>query len=383
MFNQSRSLGALALLISVSAASSALAESGDLLWQFQTNGSISGGLEVNGDAVYFGSDDGHLYALDVTTRELNWKFSTSAMVRSAPAFYGRQVLFTSDDGYLYSVDKHNGERLWQFDLQDGQLDRYPPAAYAPWEFDWGKSSPVTIGNRVYVGSADGHLYAIDARDGSLLWKFQAADRVRGTPVVHGNWVYFSSWDHNVYALDATTGNLRWKQSTGDRIVSSPAYIEGKIIIGSRDANLYTWNAKTGEQIWNLAYSGGSWVESSAVAGETEGTFFIGSSDARKLFKFNTNSGAEVWSFSTTGWTWGTPRVANGTVYIGSTGVENAGRPIDGGFFAVDAQSGELRWSYQPAKSDAYLSGGVLGTPAVVGGQVFVGDLDGTVYVFEE
>lgn len=361
----------------------ASAASGDLLWRFKTEGAIWGDVKAEGGRVYFGSDDGHFYALDVRDRSLLWKFSTNGIVRSAPAIAGGKILFSSDDGRLYCLDRRTGKLQWAFDLGDADSVRKLPADVEPFDYDWGKSSPVVTGRSVFIGSANGHLSAINLSSGKLLWQYQAGDRVRGAPAVHDKRVYFSSWDNRVYALKAHTGELIWRQETGGRIVSAPAIIEGKVILGSRDARLYAWDAETGKPEWTHEYTDGSWIESTAVPGRERNRFFIGSSDAFKLSKFDLTNGKEIWAFDTKGWTWGTPVVSRGTVYIGATGADNNWQPTMRGFYAVDADTGTLRWSYKPAHISGYVHGGVHSAPAVSHGQVFVGDLDGTLYVFEE
>ncbi len=364
------------------AVSSAYGASGDLIWSFKTNGAIWGNIKVTGNTIYFGSDDGHLYALNAQTRTLQWKFATRDRIRATPAFAGQGVFFSSDDGYIYALHKDSGELLWKYNLGDGEAVRNLPAYEATSDFDWGKSSPVVKGHSLYVGSADGHLYALNATSGDLLWKFKAKDRIRSNPVAQGNRVYFGSWDHSVYALDGRTGELLWKQKTGGRIVSTPLLMDGRVIVGSRDAQLYAWNAKSGETEWVYRYPNGSWVESSGIAGD-EGTFFLGSSDARKVSKFNTATGEEAWSFPIDGWGWATPTLANGILYIGTTGADEYWQQIKRSFYAVDVQTGQLRWSYEPKPVTGYVHGGVHSSPAVKGARVYVGDLDGHLYVFEE
>lgn len=373
---------AAAAAISVFMTVSALAASGDLIWRFETRGAIWGDVALQGETAYFGSDDGHMYALKVKEKTLVWRYKTGGFVRSKAAFHGPRVYFTSDDGFLYALQKHTGQLLWKFDLGDGALTRNLPSNDPPGDFDWGKSSPVVRGKHLYVGSATGSVYALDTRNGSVLWRFQATDRVRGAPTVAGNLVYISSWDKHVYALRRDSGHLQWKQAVGDRIVSTPAVIDGRLIVGARDAMLHAWQAKTGEYAWTYTHKDGSWVESSAVAGDGK-TFFIGSSDGRKLSKFSSATGAEIWSFATTGWTWGTPVVANGRVYVGSTGTTQAWQPLKGGFFAIDARTGKELWRYEDFPTTGYVDGGVNSAPAVAFGRVLVGAVDGNLYVFEE
>ena len=69
-------------------------------------------------------------------------------------------------------------------------------------------SPVIVDGTVYVGSTDGVLYALDAKQWGVKWTFRTGDAIRYAAAVWNNHVYFSSRDNYVYALDAKTGELK-------------------------------------------------------------------------------------------------------------------------------------------------------------------------------
>jgi polyvinyl alcohol dehydrogenase (cytochrome) len=100
-------------------------------------------------------------------------------------------------------------------------------------------SQVTVaGSRVFVGSRNGILYALDAQTGCIAWAFEAAAGIRSTPVLGrvsaGEVaVFFGDAYANVYALDAATGSERWKV----KVEAHPdAMITGGIAF--RDGRLY-------------------------------------------------------------------------------------------------------------------------------------------------
>jgi len=71
---------------------------------------------------------------------------------------------------------------------------------------------VVGGSSVYVGSADGCLYAFAAGDGSQIFApFCTGQKIWSTPAVSSGVVYFGSMDKKVYAIDAATGESRWPQ----------------------------------------------------------------------------------------------------------------------------------------------------------------------------
>jgi eukaryotic-like serine/threonine-protein kinase len=78
---------------------------------------------------------------------------------------------------------------------------------------------VICGRRVFIGSDDGLLYALDARNGKLFWKFQTAERVSSTPAAFGNKVTFISFDGYVCCLNQKSGKEIWKFKTaGEKVL---------------------------------------------------------------------------------------------------------------------------------------------------------------------
>ena len=82
-----------------------------------------------------------------------------------------------------------------------------------WKFKTGgpiHASPVIANGILYVGSTDGKLYALDAKQWGIKWVFDAGDAIRYAATVLGNKVYFSARNNKVYALDAKTGEKLWE-----------------------------------------------------------------------------------------------------------------------------------------------------------------------------
>ena len=132
---------------------------------------------------------------------------------------------SSYDDSLTAVDVKSGAERWKY-FTEGPI-RFAPAAWK---------------DRVFVGSDDGCLYALRARDGALLWKHAGAPRdrkilgnsrlintwpARGGVVVAGDTVYYTAgiWPFMgvfLYALDAETGAVRWgNDGSGSMYITQP------------------------------------------------------------------------------------------------------------------------------------------------------------------
>src|SRR5580704_6281184 len=95
--------------------------------------------------------------------------------------------------------------------------------------------PTVVGGRVFTGSNDGTVYALDARSGCLYWTYQAKAMVRNAVVVGpGARAYFGDLESNVYAVDANTGTLIWQKKVDrqpyTRITGTMKLYDGRLYV---------------------------------------------------------------------------------------------------------------------------------------------------------
>jgi outer membrane protein assembly factor BamB len=345
---------------------------GTVLWTIQTAGAIYSSPAVAEGMVYFGSDDGWLYAAEAGSGKVKWKFETQGLVRSRPALAEGTLYFVSDDGNLYALDVASGAETWRIDIGNDLLVRVLPVER---QWDYLQSSPAVAEGVVYAGSADGNLYAVDAWTGKEKWQFATQARVRSSPAVAEGLVYVGSWDGHIYAVDTQTGQETWHFDTRGAywpVQPSPTVVDGIVYCGSRNPWLYALDAKNGKQLWRYPYNG-SWVESSATV--VDGIVYVGSSDSQVLNALDAKTGALKWDFHGTAYFWSSPAFADGVVYIGGMYYS---QPF---FYAVNAQTGQEKWKLSTGKTlekGSTLSG-VVSSPAVADGLVFFGGLDGKLY----
>jgi outer membrane protein assembly factor BamB len=248
----------------------------------------------------------------------------------------------------------------QFRGDAAHVGVYPGAAptlhAVKWRFHTkGKifSSAAVADGIVYVGSNDGSVYALRARDGVLVWKHATHGTVNSSPAVVNGLLYVASLDGYVYALDATDGTLRWRFKTqGERRFSAPG-IHGIAPRKQIDPDPFD-----------------VFLSSPAVA---DGTVYIGSGD-HYVYALAAGSGALRWKFRTGNVVHATPAVANGLVYIGSW---------DRSLYALDAHTGRVRWSYQTGDdTQIYNQVGIEGSAAVSGDSVYFGCRDSFFYALD-
>ena len=186
---------------------------------------------------------------------------------------------------------------------------------------------------MYVGSFDGHLYAIDAESGALRWKF------------------------------ATQGvSIDLEEAGYDRrsVQSSPAVTADLVVVGCRDGRLYGIERATGKERWNFDHQISWVVGSPAIAGDRA---IVGSSDGRFVHAVELATGKELWRHRTDSNALSSPARAGDVVVLGDG---------SGAVMAFDVSTGRELWRF--LAGDA-----VHATPLVRDGRIYVGSDEGKIY----
>jgi outer membrane protein assembly factor BamB len=188
------------------------------------------------DTLYVGNDglkNIHFYAFDPRDGSVKWKFPVKKQIFSSPAVAGGVVYIHVRDDHVYALDAVDGTLVWKSPAPS------PQKFWDPVFMDPSKSSPAVDGTRVYLGIYR-DLVALDRQNGKVLWRAETKRKVDSTPLVIGETVYVGSDDRHFYAFDAASGKKLWSYRTAGSISSSPTYGEGLILIGSNDGFLYAF-----------------------------------------------------------------------------------------------------------------------------------------------
>jgi parallel beta-helix repeat protein len=282
-----------------------------------------------------------------------WNFTITSLVGinpSSPAVAGGYVYVNSAEGGLYCLDALTGEEIWHDALVNSMM-----------------ATPAVVDGYLYVGSDNVNFYCFNASTGTKMWNYTIRDDIN-SPVVVDGYVYVSS-EGNVYCFNASTGARIWNYPVDVWSFSSPAVASGYVYIGSGDGNVYALSALTGAKVWN--YTTGEGIESSPFV--VDGVVYIGSGDTY-VYALNAFTGVKIWSFKIGDGVSSSPAVAGGRVYVGSG---------DRNVYCLDASNGTKVWNYTTSfLSRGRIGYGVVSSPAVAEDYVFVGSADGNFYCLD-
>jgi len=295
-------------------------------------------------------------AIDIRTGRARWQFEADRDIVSSAAYYEDTILVGSLDGRLHAYDL-DGHRRWEFQAEGGIFS----------------SVAVHEGYAVFA-SGDmgfGRIYCLDIRRRSLRWppvKMPAGPFA--SPCVAGDNIYVGTYwntqkDSYFYVVDARTGRERRVVKLHDACFCSTAASDGDTVYvvdcgeWARKAIFYAWDARTAEEKWRLELDADNVASSISLAGDLA----IFGCDKGYLQAVNTKDRRLAWRSTYGARAYhGSPCVTPRRIYIGSR------RRC---LHVFDHEGSHLR---------LYEAGGEIeSTPAIRGGQLFVGCNDGCVY----
>lgn len=308
----------------------------------------------------------HYSPLDAVNRDnvarlgFAWEYQTGTIrgMQATPIVVDGVMYTSGVAGRVYALDPATGSLRWQFEPQvdlkvaRGSCCDIVNRGVAVWQ------------GKVYVAAFDGILYALDARDGKVLWRADTiTDRQRGysvtgAPEVAGKVVIIGNggaeYDARGYvsAYDLETGKLAWRFFTVPGDPSKP--FENKALeMAAKTWKGWNWQLGGGATVWdaisydpqlNLVYfgtgNGAPWSTTARSPGGGDNLFVA------SIVALNADSGEYVWHYQTTpGERWDFDDTSH--LMLADLKIAGQDRKVlmqaakNGFFYVLDRKTGEL------------------------------------------
>jgi polyvinyl alcohol dehydrogenase (cytochrome) len=231
---------------------------------------------------------------------------------------------------------------------------------------WGQ--PTIAGGRLFVGSQNGTVYALDAKSGCVYWTFTAQGGVRasisigrrsgpgspgGTAASATYGAYFSDQKGFAYALDAANGKLIWSKKVDDhpliRLTGAPALYQGRLYVPTSS---YEEVGKGAD--YECCTFRGAVVAMDEMTGSILWRAYTIVDEPKPMGKNKDGiesygpAGGAIWSAPTIDVKRGAIYVGGGNTYAGS-----ASQPGTDGVDAFDLKTGRLLWMKQLHTGDIF------------------------------
>lgn len=243
---------------------------GTLQWLIETKTSLAPAV---GDGLVFVVEPDSLTAFSEQTGDVAWRLPFTDPVSIRPVWDNGWLVISTTAGDVLAFRAKDGTLIWRRPL--GSPLHAPPTlaadrVYLPtsagqvvalrvetgavlWEKKIGgqPNDILALDNRVFLGSTDKYLYALEAKNGTLAWRWATGGDVIGAPVTDGRLVYFVSYDNVLRALNLSNGSQRWKRMLALRPTRGVVQAGDAVIVTGIARNALAFAQKDGQPAGDL------------------------------------------------------------------------------------------------------------------------------------
>lgn len=207
-----------------------LKEDGTKVWQYTTQDRINASPAISGHHTFVAGCDARLRVVDITDGKEQANIDLGSHIIASPAVIGDILYVGNYAAEVLAINWKTGKRVWTYTDPDKQFPYH--------------SSPAVTDKHVFIGGQDKRLHCIDRMTGKKVWTFTARKHINSSPVVVGDRIYVGSDDGVLYGLNMQ-GKEIWRFTDGRPFSASPAVAEGCLIIGSESDQglVYCFGAK--------------------------------------------------------------------------------------------------------------------------------------------
>ena len=180
------------------------AETGEVVWA-KTEGKpyhMYSTPVIGKNGTIYTVSGGAIRAFDVDTGELGWEIPfVPNRIHATPSLAKGKLFVSTGGGTLHALDAKSGTEVWRWVAGgDGAL-------FTPYVRQGAVTltSPVVAGGYVFVGAANGYLYALDTATGNCEWQYNLKVPLAAPPAISGNGLWVGGCDGFVYAFTSSEG----------------------------------------------------------------------------------------------------------------------------------------------------------------------------------
>ncbi len=235
---------------------------------------------MDSTTVYFGGQDGVIYALDRFSGSKRWSAGLGYHVFCNTAVLADTLIVTGNSmGNICALDARTGEPVWDdeiggivlgpvtvdsivvFSTESGGIAAYDHQGSRLWARDYSSqaSPPSADAAGVYAGFSNGAVRKFSLRDGHVLWETDIVSStsrcVLARPVIVGDVVLVGTNDGQLVSLAASDGAVLWRQSFDNWIQLPPAVGQDMIYAACDDQRMHILDLSTGEKLDSLEMEG--------------------------------------------------------------------------------------------------------------------------------
>lgn len=250
----------------------------------------------------------------------------------------------------------NGGAVSAYGLEDARERWHTPLGGPVW------AEVCLEGDKVYVGTGNGEVWALDRRDGHPLWErpFAADGAVLSRPAAAAGRLFVTFDNNEIRAIDSGAGDELWRYRRDHAAAftlhgqAGPAVVENLVVTGFSDGVVVGLQMEDGVPLWerSLVGSGSRFKDADGTPVVADGTIYT-TSNSGGVYALRPGTGETIWHHAVQGAS--SPAVTSDSVYVTVMDPAEVRR--------IDRATGKLLWR-------SALSHGPPSAPTVGGGYLF-------------
>ncbi|MEP6784930.1 MAG: PQQ-binding-like beta-propeller repeat protein [Sphingomonadales bacterium] len=284
----------------------------------------------------------------------------SERLAAAPVVSGGTLYVMDTTATVHAFDAQTGGKRWSAGLGASGKKAERIA------FGGGVSVEGAV---LYATTGAGDIAALNAANGTIVWKKHPGGPLRGAPTVSGGSVYAMSQDNQIFALNTADGAIQWQeaaavQTAGVFGVGAPAVAQATVVAGFSSGDLIAYRYENGRTLWGDALSRTSVNTSVSTLSDIDASPVI---DAGRVYAIGQGgrmvslelvTGQRIWELNAAGIS--TPWVAGEWVFVVTD---------ESKLLCVARATGKVRWvsQLQRYRKDKAKNGPVTWTGPVLAG----------------
>lgn len=223
-------------------------ETGELIWEQDLQTELTAAVSIATELVFVASANGDVIALDIKDGSQRWSSSLQSEVLASPVANGEVLAIQTIDGKLHMLNLE-GEKLWSYDSNLPALTLR------------GTSAPVFYNDSVIAAFANGKVVALNTEDGAILWnervgvpagrsELERLVDVDGSLLIRDDKLFVSGYQGHIAAIDLRNGKMMWKREASS--YHGPIYGLGNLYMVADDDLLMAYDERSGTDVWAMA-----------------------------------------------------------------------------------------------------------------------------------
>lgn len=202
----------------------ALSEAGEKIWAHETQDQIRCSATIVDDRAFVAGCDGFLHIINLKTGKESGTVDMGSPTGVTPAVLGKNVYFGTEQGGFFAADWKTAKKRWVYEDPDGVASIRSCAAVKE--------------GHVIFGSKSRKVISLNPKTGEENWATSVKSAIESSPVIVGELVYVAATDGRIYALNLEDGEIVWEKQFNGGFIGSPAVAFGRLVIASDRGVVY-------------------------------------------------------------------------------------------------------------------------------------------------